>query len=58
MSYKCSYKRCRAEGDYVGAITENGDRYHLCQKHWNILASNEESTLKRLPKVANPEKLK
>jgi len=56
--HKCSYKRCRSEGDYVGAQTANGDRYHLCRKHWDLLASREGSVLKQLPKVATPERLK
>jgi len=53
---KCSYKRCRSVGDYIGVADRNDGTFHLCHKHWLSVAKLDGSIQTNLKKVAIPTK--
>lgn len=54
MTDTCSWKRCRAVGDYVSVTADKNGTYNLCEKHWKAVAEKSGSVKEQLTKVAIP----
>ena len=54
---KCSYKRCRLQGDHIAVADRKSGTYNLCLKHWVAVSSTDKGSIQQqLTKVAIPNK--
>jgi len=53
---KCSYKRCRLQGDHISVASLRDGTFHLCIKHWIAVSKTDGSIQQQLTKVAIPTK--